>query len=106
MSDLAASRFGSGLRSIVLGCVFALICALVGPSPLLGQVSTTGKITGTVTDSSGGAVPSASVSVKSSALLAPCNTRTEADGGYLFDLLPPGAVTVSSYVPGGRRSNK
>ncbi len=100
MSDLAASRFGSGLRSIVLGCVFALICALVGPSPLLGQVSTTGKITGTVTDSSGGAVPSASVSVKSSALLAPRNTRTEADGGYLFDLLPPGTYELTVTAPG------
>src|SRR6266481_1008177 len=100
MSDLAASRFGSGLRSIVFGCVFALICALVGPSTLLGQVSTTGKITGTVTDSSGGAVPSAAVSVKSTALLVPRGTRTEADGGYLFDLLPPGSYELTVTAPG------
>src|SRR5207245_11496497 len=61
-------------------------------------VSTTGKITGTVTDSSGGVVPSATVSVKSTALMAERTTTTGADGAYLFDLLPPGTyeVTVTS----------
>ena len=98
MTDLAASRFGIALRSIAFGCVFGVICALVGSSALWAQVSTTGKITGSVTDSSGAAVPSATVSVKSPALLAPRSMQAAADGSYLFDLLPPGTyeLTVTS----------
>jgi hypothetical protein len=68
------------------------------PSLTLGQVATTGKIAGVVTDASGAAVPSATVSVKSTALMAERTTTTGADGAYLFDLLPPGTyeVTVTS----------
>jgi hypothetical protein len=54
-----------------------------------GQVSTTGKITGVVTDSSGAAVPNAPVTVKGSALMANRTANTQLDGSYLFDLLPP-----------------
>ena len=100
MSKQVASRFASGFGSIVVSCVFGLLCALIGPYTLRAQVSTTGKITGTVTDSSGAAVPSAAVSVKSTALLAPRSTRTEADGGYLFDLLPPGMYELTVTAPG------
>src|SRR5439155_8607099 len=100
MTFLFASRSRSRFRSFILECLIGLFCSLMGPLTLTGQVSTTGKITGTVTDSSGGAVPSAAVSVKSTALLAPRNTRTEADGGYLFDLLPPGTYELTVTVPG------
>jgi hypothetical protein len=100
MSKQVASRFASGFGSIVVSCVFGLLCALIGPYALRAQVSTTGKITGTVTDSSGAAVPSAAVSVKSAALLAPRSTRTEAGGGYLFDLLPPGTYELTVTAPG------
>jgi outer membrane receptor protein involved in Fe transport len=77
-----------------------LIYALIGPCTLRAQVSTTGKIAGTVTDISGAAVPGAAVSVKSTALLAPRSSRTEADGGYLFDLLPPGTYELTVTAPG------
>jgi hypothetical protein len=68
------------------------------PSLTLGQVAITGKIAGVVTDSSGAAVPSATVTVKSTALMAERTTITGADGAYLFDLLPLGTyeVTVAS----------
>jgi hypothetical protein len=102
MSNLVASRFGSGLGSVFLGCVVALVCLPIVPCTLSAQVSTTGKITGAVTDSSGAAVPNANVSVKSTALLAPRSSRTEADGGYLFDLLPPGTYELTVTAPGFR----
>ncbi|HKW32971.1 MAG TPA: TonB-dependent receptor [Candidatus Acidoferrum sp.] len=80
--------------------IFVLVALMVGfaPSLMLGQVATTGKIAGVVTDASGAAVPSATVTVKSSALMAERTTTTGADGAYLFDLLPPGTyeVTVTS----------
>jgi hypothetical protein len=100
MSHPVASRFGSLFGSLAIGCIFGLIYALIGPCMLRAQVSTTGKIAGTVTDISGAAVPGAAVSVKSSALLASRSSRTEADGGYLFDLLPPGTYELTVTAPG------
>src|SRR2546429_688957 len=80
--------------------VFVLGTLMAGflPALTLGQVATTGKIAGVVTDASGAAVPNAAVTVKSTALMAERTTISGADGAYLFDLLPPGAyeVTVTS----------
>ena len=98
MSSFAPSRYPSNFESSVLVCLIGLLFFLVTPYTLTAQVATTGKIAGTVTDSSGGAVPNAAVSAKSSALLAERTTRTGEDGSYLFDLLPPGTyeLTVSA----------
>src|SRR5437762_9707959 len=78
--------------------VLVILMAGLMPGLTLGQVATTGKIAGVVTDSSGAAVPSATVTVKSTALMAERTTTTGADGAYLFDLLPLGTyeVTVTS----------
>ena len=102
MTFLFASRSRSRFRSFILECLIGLFCSLMGPLALTAQVSTTGKIAGTVTDSSGAAVPNASVSVKSPALLAPRSTHTEADGSYLFDLLPPGTYELTVTAAGFR----
>jgi hypothetical protein len=84
------------LRLLVF--VFVALVVMLVPSLTMGQVAITGKIAGVVTDSSGAAVPSATVTVKSTALMAERTTTTGADGAYLFDLLPPGTyeVTVTS----------
>src|SRR6266480_3338225 len=100
MSLLVPSCRKSILSSMIFMGLVVLLCALVLPQRLTAQVSTTGKISGTVTDSSGGAVPTAAVSVKSTALLAPRSTHTEADGSYLFDLLPPGTYELTVTAPG------
>ncbi len=70
------------------------------------QVAITGKITGVVTDSSGAAVPNATVTVKSSALMTPRTTNTSADGGYLFDLLSPGTYEVTVTASGFQTVNE
>ena len=72
----------------------ALLFTLCLPGLLWAQVSTTGKITGVVSDSSGAVVPNATVEVTSPALMAPRSAHTQSDGSYLFDLLPPGAYEV------------
>jgi hypothetical protein len=74
---------------------FSLVLTLLLASKLVcAQVSTTGKITGTVTDDSGAAVAGAMVEVKSSALMQSRSAQTAPDGSFLFDLLPPGSYQV------------
>jgi outer membrane receptor protein involved in Fe transport len=102
MSFFVASRFRSNFDSFVLGSLFSLFCLLFVPQMLTAQISTTGKIIGTVTDSSGAAVPSATVTVKSTALFSPKSTTTQADGSFLFDLLPLGNYELSIKAAGFR----
>lgn len=100
MSSRVAFRSRLSFSALLTLCAFALVLLAV-PNTTLAQVATTGKITGVITDSSGAAVPNASVTAKSTALFAPRNTQTQADGSYLFDLLPLGTyeltVTASSF---------
>lgn len=86
----------------VLIRVFVLLAALMGllPGFASAQVAITGKITGIVTDSSGAAVANATVTAKSSALMAPRTTSTSVDGAYLFDLLPLGTYEVTVTATG------
>jgi len=81
--------------------VFVLGILMLLSASTFGQIATTGKIAGVVTDSSGAAVPDATVTVKSTALMAARTTKTGSDGAYLFDLLPLGsyelAVTSSGF---------
>src|SRR5467141_1859193 len=87
-------RFCVYLLSLVLG-----FCLL--PSSW-SQVSTTGKITGVVTDRSGADIPNATVKVKSPALMSNRSVLTQGDGGYLFDLLPSGTYEVTVTAKGFR----
>src|SRR5258707_401355 len=73
-------RFRVYLLSLVLG--LGLL-----PSSW-SQISTTGKITGVVTDRSGADIPNATVKVKSPALMSNRSLLTKGDGGYLFALPP------------------
>ena len=78
--------------------IFVLVSFL--PAILSAQVAVTGKITGVVIDSSGSAVPNATVTVKGAALMVPRFISTGPDGGYLFDLLPPGTYELTVTAAG------
>jgi len=82
--------------------IFVSLIVFLLPGLLAAQVSVTGKITGVVTDPSGAGVPNVLVAVKSPALLAQRSTQTQADGSYLFDLLPPGAYELTVGASGFR----
>jgi hypothetical protein len=84
------------------GQYLLLILVSLIPGIVCGQIATTGKITGVVTDASGAAVPNGTVTVKSSALMTPRTTNTSADGSYLFDLLPAGTYEVTVTAAGFR----
>ena len=88
------TRYWSGLIR------FAVLFTICLSGVLWGQVSTTGKIAGVVTDSSGAVLPNASVTVNSTALMVPRNTQTQPDGSYLFDLLPPGSYGLTASAKG------
>src|SRR4029077_19960233 len=79
---------------------FGAFASLILCTPLLAQVSTTGKVAGVVTDASGAVVAAASVTVKSPALMADRTSPVQADGSYLFDLLPPGTYELTTSAQG------
>jgi hypothetical protein len=73
-------------------------------STSFAQVAITGKIAGTVTDSSGAGVPGATVTVQGSALMVPRVTSTQADGSFLFDFVDIGSYDVSVVARGFKTS--
>ena len=78
----------------------AVWLAVACSSVLQAQVSTTGKIAGVVTDASGASVANASITVKGAALMADRTSPAQADGSYLFDLLPPGTYELTTSAQG------
>ncbi|MER3632641.1 MAG: TonB-dependent receptor, partial [Blastocatellia bacterium] len=58
--------------------------------------SSTGQITGIVTDATGAAIPNATVTLKSQATNQTLTTTTSSDGLYRFVLLQPGKYTIKT----------
>ena len=65
-----------------------------------GRAQTQGGITGTVTDSSGAAVPGATVTVTNTATHGTRNTTTNAEGLYTFPAVPPGSYELKVELQG------
>jgi outer membrane receptor protein involved in Fe transport len=74
--------------SVLLTC-FALIAGSV-----FAQSATTGSIEGTVTDSSGAAVPGVTVKVTSPNLISAQSVNTDDNGRFHISNLPPGRYSV------------
>jgi hypothetical protein len=80
---------------------FAFLAALsLCSTRLAAQTSTTGDITGVVTDPSGSVVPDATVTLKDQTKGATQESKTNAQGTYRFYLLTPGPYTVSVTASG------
>src|SRR5216683_1628319 len=73
-------------------------------SCLWAQSSTTGGLTGTVTDSMGAAVPGATVTLVNLATNQTQMTTTDANGGYRFSLLPTDNYGVNFSAQGFKTS--
>ena len=82
------------------------VARLLGVAMLLaawvvtGQAQTQGGISGPVTDSSGAAVPGATVTVTNTATSGTRNTTTNAEGLYTFPSLPPGIYELKVELQG------
>src|ERR1700683_1507712 len=96
------------VKSIAAAClVVCTICfaALFGFLPAsLAQTSSTGSLTGTVTDPSGGVVSGATVTATNVGTGQSRTTTTDSSGSYKFALLPPGYYSVSFSASGFKTS--
>src|SRR6476660_7842608 len=92
----------TGLRHVRVVCsvVFLLACALIA-RPLYAQVLY-GSIVGTVTDSSGAAMPGATVTIEQTETKLTREAVSDASGIYQFTAVPSGTYTVSIKMNGFR----
>src|SRR5580693_4636642 len=85
--------------------VLTAACCMLASTLAFAQSSTTGEISGTVTDPSGAVLPNVSVTLKS---LDKGNTQTgttNAQGAYRFSLLSPGNYSIAADAPGFKTSS-
>ena len=98
------------MRSLTQFFLAALLVAAAGVSPAFSQASSsTAELRGQVTDSSGAAVPNASVTITDTAKGTSRTTQTDAEGNYVFlNLLPSSyelkvAAASGGFAPGSTR---
>ena len=85
------------VRNALVASLLVVTCAM----PAVAQVSALSSIRGVVTDSSGGALPGATVTLTSPALQVPeMIAVTQADGSYRFGELPPGIYRLKFELTG------
>jgi len=84
---------------VALCCLFALT-----PSALFSQSSTTGAVTGVVTDPTGSVVPGATITLTQQDTNATQSTSTDSSGRYLFPAASPGTYTLKCTGKGFRTS--
>src|SRR5262245_17306911 len=83
--------------------VAAVLIALLASTHAFAQgggASSTGTITGKVTDSSGGVLPGVTVNATSPSMMGVQSVVTNTEGIYRFPGVPPGTYTVSYELPG------
>src|ERR1700728_3906329 len=87
-------------------CAFLAFLAVLFlfASPALPQSATTGGLTGTVTDPSGGVIAGATVTATSLATGQERSVTTDAGGSYKFSLLDPGNYAVKFSANGFKTS--
>src|SRR5437867_100562 len=93
-------RTKSFLGIVWLAAAWLLVIPVVATAQ-----TTTGSIVGTVTDSSGAAVPSASVTVTNEGTgIVVLRMTTDTSGNYVATALPPGRYAVSVEATGFKKS--
>jgi Carboxypeptidase regulatory-like domain len=83
----------------MFGGWFAILL-FIALSHVNAQTTTTGDLTGKITDPSGAVLPDVTVTLKNDATGATQTTTTNSGGTYHFGFLPPASYTVSVDVPG------
>jgi len=89
-------------------CVFSLVFCLgvlfACTTPVWAQSATTGALTGTITDPSGGVISGATVTATNTATGQARTAMTDASGVYKFSLLPVGSYSVKFSASGFKTS--
>lgn len=81
-------------------CLLLLIVFVSPPRIAYGQATTTGNLSGTVTDASGALVPNATLTIKNPAVGASVTQHTNSQGGYAFSDLQVGMYTLTISAQG------
>lgn len=79
--------------------VLPTVSLLLSAPALFAQTLTSGDITGTVTDQSGGVMAQVKIELKNRATGAAQATESNSQGLYRFSFLPPGSYTVTARAP-------
>lgn len=85
-------------RAVLLLAAAALL--VLSAAPLMAQSSTTGGLTGTVTDPSGAVISGATVTITNLGTGQVRNVTTDANGSYKFNQLQPGNYSVTFAASG------
>src|SRR6267142_2810597 len=91
-------------RSILFGTVLAMALCLA--APFVDAQSTGGRIRGTVIDASGGAVPTASVTLINEATHVTREVQTGANGEYVFLEVPVGTYQIDASSQGFKKYSR
>ncbi len=94
----------SRIRPVIIRLRLCFL-AVAASASLFGQ-GNTGSVLGTVTDSTGGVVPSAKISVTNIRTGVKVDTTTDAAGNYLVNFLQPGAYKVEAEVAGFKKFSR
>ena len=104
--SMLASDFGENMRhrsrSVARLLTVVILLATSYPWVVTGRAQTQGGITGTVTDSSGAAIPGATVTVTNTATRGTRNTTTNAEGLYTFPACLPAPMNSKSNCKASR----
>src|SRR5581483_4838197 len=79
-----------------------LFLSILLSAPLTAQVST-GELSGSVLDPSGAGIANAKVTAVNAETSVSREVVTDATGGYIITLLPPGNYNLSAEAPGFRK---
>ncbi len=90
-------------RILVATFVFVLAFSVVAVLPARAQAVLEGKITGTVTDDKGEALPGVTVELTGPAIMGKRTAVTSAKGTYVFLSVPPGTMVLSATIPGFKK---
>src|SRR5208282_3861364 len=91
-------------RSILLAVLFSMV--ILPAAPYASAQSTGGRIRGTVTDESGGAIVGAKVTLINEGTNATREVQTSATGEYLFLEVPVGTYTVDVNQQGFKKYSR
>ena len=90
------------LRWPVLSCITTLLLAFLAVSavPALAQGSTTGTITGTVVDTTGAAIPGATITITDPSTKQTRTAKSSGGGQYVLVDIPPGNYSITAVHDG------
>jgi Carboxypeptidase regulatory-like domain/TonB-dependent Receptor Plug Domain len=89
-----AGNFVSTWKCASIAILIFLVAILISASPALAQSASTGALSGTVTDPSGGTIAGATVTATNLANGQSRTVTTDASGQYKVSLLPPGDYSL------------